>query len=400
MTARNTRWLAWFLGALYVALSVVGLILQYWSQTYLRSYGLTAIISITVTAGVLYALGAVIVWHHPRNPIGWLWCAAASVWALDLFSFGYAYHGLIAHPGSLPGADFMLPWQAWTGGTFVIPTVTLLILVFPNGRPFSARWGRVAWIVVAAIGLYLPLDALEPGPLEVFPFLNNPIGVRESTWAVLNPLRGTVLTIAMLCLIAAVFSLILRLRQARGDERQQLKWMMFAVAYFASTLVFVFFAGSGSDDRLMRLATGLHSFAPVGLSVATVIAIFKYRLYDIDLIINRTLVYGTLTGSLALVYFSSVVVLQRVMPADSPLAVVISTLAIAALFSPLRRRIQDGIDRRFYRRKYDAERILSAFSAATRREVDLDALVSELLLQVGGAVQPSFLSLWLGKEDH
>jgi hypothetical protein len=395
LSARTARWLAWSLVGVYIILAAVGLILQVLTSTYLNNFGFPALLTITLLASVLYVLGAVIVWRHPGNPIGWLWCAMPMVFAIDLFSFGYAYYGLIAHPGSLPGAGAMLIWQSWTGGSFVIFLAMLLILYFPDGRPLSPRWGRLAWMAAGALCVYLPLDALEPGPLQVFPFLNNPIGASQSMWAILGPLRSIAILLEVVILLAAVFSLLLRLRRAQGDERQQIKWIIYAAAYFAITLALVFYGESRSTETVLRVATVLHVVSLAGLVAATAIAIFKYRLYDIDIIINKTLVYGALTGALALVYFASVVLLQRIFPAESPVAIVLSTLAIAALFSPLRRRIQNAIDKRFYRRKYDAQRTLAAFSAQMRDEVELEQLSEALLSVVDETMQPAHVSLWL-----
>lgn len=399
MNPRIARSIAWSLVGAYIILATTGLSLQVLTDTYLRNFGFPALLIISLVAGLLYVLGAVIVGRYPRNPIGWLWCALPTVWAIDLYSFGYAYYGLIAHPGSLPGAGVMLIWQSWTGGSFVIILATLLILWFPNGQLFSARWGRVAWLAAGAISLYLPLDALEPGPLEVFPFLDNPFGASQSMWEVLSPLRSIAIFVEVTCLLAAAFSLVLRLQRSRGDERQQLKWIVYAAAYFAITLPFVFYGEIGSAEAVLRAGIVLHSVSLAGLLAAMAMAMFKYRLYDIDLIINKTLVYGGLSGTLALVYFMSVVLLQQIFPAGSQISIVLSTLAIAALFSPLRRRIQDDIDKRFYRRKYDAQRTLAAFGAKVRDEVELEQLSETLLAVVDETMQPAHVSLWF-KEDR
>lgn len=395
MNTRLARGIAWSLVGVYFILAMTGLSLQAATGTYLRDYGFPAMLIITLVAGLLYVLGAVIVWRNPRNVIGWLWCAMPTVWAIDLFSFGYAYYGLVAHPGSLPGAGLMLVWQSWTGGSFVIILATLLILRFPDGKLLSPSWRWVVWLAAAAVSVYLPLDAQEPGRLEVFPFLDNPFGASPETWAVLSPLRSIVLFVEILCLLAATVSLALRLRRSRGDERQQIKWIFYAAAYFAFTLVLVLYGQIGFDETVLQTLTGLHIFALAGLLAAMTMAMFKYRLYDIDLIINKTLVYGALSGTLALVYFMSVVLLTQIFPAGSQISIVLSTLAIAALFSPLRRRIQNDIDRRFYRRKYDAQQTLAAFGARVRDEVELEQLSDTLLEVVDETMRPAYVSLWL-----
>jgi len=395
MNTKLARGIAWSLVGLYIILATVGLTLQVLTHTYIQNFRFPTLLTITLVAGLLYVLGAVIVWRRPGSPIGWLWCAMPMVWAIDLFSFGYAYYGLIARPGSLPGAGAMLIWQAWSGGSFVIFLSMLLVLYFPDGRLLSPRWGRVAWLAAGAISVYLPLDAMEPGPLEVFSFLDNPFGASQTTWTVLSPLRSIAIILEFMCILAAAFSLFLRLGRARGDERQQIKWIVYAAAYFALTLALIFYGEIRSAETVLRVGTVLHIVSLVGLLAAMAIAIFKYRLYDIDLIINKTLVYGALTGTLALVYFMSVVLLQQVFPADSQISIVLSTLAIAGLFAPLRRRIQQGIDRRFYRRKYDAQQTLAAFSVKMRDEVELERLSKTLLAVVDETMQPEHVSIWL-----
>ena len=395
MHPRTARRTAWFLVAVYFILAASGLALQVLTGTYLRNFGLAALLVITLVAGLICVLGAVIVGRQPQSPIGLLWCALPAMWAIDLFSFGYAYYGLIAHPGSLPGAGAMLIWQSWTGGSFVIILAMLLILRFPDGRLLSPRWRWVGRIGAGSLAVYLPVDAVQPGPLEVFPFLDNPIGAGQSAWAYLGPLRSIALLVVVLCLLAAAISLVLRLRRSRGDERQQIKWVVYAAAYFVITLPLTFYGNIGANETVLRAGTALHALSLAGLLAAMAIAIFKYRLYDIDILINRTLVYGALSGTLAVVYFISVVMLQQVLGAGSQISIVLSTLAIAALFSPLRRRIQNDIDRRFYRRKYDARQTLATFGTVVRDEVELDELCRTLLAVVDETVQPAHASVWL-----
>jgi hypothetical protein len=203
------------------------------------------------------------------------------------------------------------------------------------------------------------------------------------------------LVILSTCLLAGGFSLILRLRRARGDERQQVKWLLLPLGLFVIGIPIIVLSENDPTGLLMLLGGGMHMLAVSGMVVATAFAIFKYRLYDIDLIINRTLVYSALTGSLALVYFLSVVLLQQVFSAQSQFSIVLSTLATAALFSPLRRRIQEIIDKRFYRRRYDAERIISAFAVQMRDQVELEKLSAALLATVEETMQPERAALWM-----
>ncbi|MEJ2353006.1 MAG: hypothetical protein P8Y03_24730, partial [Anaerolineales bacterium] len=195
--------------------------------------------------------------------------------------------------------------------------------------------------------------------------------------------------------VLAIASLGLRYWRSRGHERQQLRWIVYVLSLWTAGLIMTAF-GDLSDLSLLEvlgwiiLITGI-----LGFPIAIGFAILKYRLYDIDRLINRTLVYGAVTATLALIYFSSVVLLQQLFPAKSQISIVLSTLAIAGLFSPLRRRIQNFIDRRFYRQKYDAEKVLAAFSASLRDEVDLDQLTASILEVVDETMQPAHTSLWL-----
>ncbi|MFQ5859421.1 MAG: hypothetical protein ACE5LU_27810, partial [Anaerolineae bacterium] len=366
---RIETWLAWALVVLYVVLETVGLTLQVVTDRPIEPVpgGFPVLAISAVALGVWCVIGAVIVSRHPRNPIGWILCVIPITDGMDNFAFGYAAYAPIAHPGSLPGADIMVVWTAISSSSaFFVVLLILLLLLFPDGRLLSPRWRLVAWLGIGAAAVLAPLAALKPGPLEDLPsFITNPIGVSESAWAILDPLASIVDTLVGLCLLAAAISLIVRLRRARGDERQQVKWFVYTAAFLAIGVLFFFIPETelGRTRTALSIGYALTIATVAGLPIAMAIAIFKYRLYDIDVIINRTLVYGALTGALAVVYFGTVVLLQGLFRAltgqESQLAVVTSTLAIAGLFLPLRRRIQEAIDRRFYRRKYDAEKVLA-----------------------------------------
>jgi hypothetical protein len=283
-----------------------------------------------------------------------------------------------------------------------------VVLLFPDGMLPSRRWRPLAWlsgVVIASVSVGV---ALSPGPLQGLGGVQNPFGLLMP-WTM--PAFWAILLLLPLCMLASALSLVFRYRRSRGEERQQLKWIAFAAAFvglsymIAMVLSFVFPSQSwfapGSPLWLDLVAyAALLSF--VAISIAVGFAILKYCLYDLDLIINRTLVYGSLTATLALIYFGGVVGLQYVLRAltgqGSTLAVVASTLAIAALFNPLRRRVQALVDRRFYRRKYDAAKTLEAFSARLREETDLGNLADDLVGVVGETMQPAHVSLWLCPE--
>jgi hypothetical protein len=311
----------------------------------------------------------------------------------------YAIYALLTNPGALPlGTEFswLVKW-IWAPGLGL--TLVFLPLLFPDGHPPSRRWRGVAWLGGLSIGLICVLTSIvlwpERGPALVRPggFAAEVEGWRSAVLGWLWKLETPMLLLAGL---GAVISLFVRFRRARGDERQQIKWFASAAAL---SLVWISAFGQ-STGGLPEGIVALSSLLVVpSIPIATGIAILRYRLYDIDVIINRTLVYGSLTATLVAVYFGAVVLLQRLFGVltdeKSTLAVVASTLVIAALFNPLRRRIQALIDRLFYRRKYDAAKTLEAFSARLREEPDLDRLGEDLVGVVRETMQPEHVSLLL-----
>jgi hypothetical protein len=346
-------------------------------------------------------VGALIASHRPENPIGWLFLAAALFYGIEIAGEEYAIYALFTNPGSLPlGAE--LAWLTewiWAPGYGII--LVFLPLLFPDGHPPSRRWRWVGWLGGLSIGLICVLTSIVFWP-ERGPALLQQLGGfggQVEQWR--SGVSEWVLTLGGLMLLlaglGAVISLFVRFRRARGDERQQIKWFASAAAL---TLAWIIVAEQQSGEIVAL--SGLLVIASI--PVATGIAILRYRLYDIDRIINRTLVYGPLTAALAAVYLGSVATAQTVFRAltgqeEQPqLAVVVSTLAIAALFHPLRRGIQTFMDRRFYRRKYDAAKTLEAFSAKLRDEPDLDRIAGELADVVRKTMQPSHVSLWLRPE--
>jgi hypothetical protein len=270
----------------------------------------------------------------------------------------------------------------------------LLPLYFPNGKPVSPRWNLVAWIALALLPVLTALSTFSPGEAVYGRGIPNPLAVDA-----LRPLADAVNPILFGSYIALIFaaavSLVVRFRRSRGTERQQLKWFTYAAAFIPVW----FLLNSPIERAFPNLFAVVDALVIAGVPVAAGIAILRYRLYDIDRIINRTLVYASLTAMLAALYLGGVVVLQYALRGltggGSQLAVVASTLAIAALFNPLRRGIQSFIDRRFYRRKYDAAKTLASFGARLRAETDLDRLGDDLVGVVQETVQPEHASWWL-----
>jgi hypothetical protein len=387
--------LAWSLWALAFALTTLSLVLLVLNLshpgTHVFDWWLgNALVVIDAT------VGAIVASRRPENPVGWLLCLAGVTISTSSFASQYAIYALLARPGSLPAGEALAWIAAWQ-----LPIMNgipvLYLLLFPTGRLPSRRWRPVAWLTVAFVIVGVVLSALSPGAyLGSLGPIRNPLGI-EGLTAIY---KAVFFTMAPLLIGAAVLSVFVRLRRSVGIERQQLKWFAYAVAAFAVGIILVsVITVVDTPPWFERAGVAFFTLAGAAYPVAIGIAILRYRLYDIDRIINRTLVYGSLTAMLALVYLGGVVGLQATLRGltgqESTLAIVASTLAIAALFSPLRRRVQGFVDRRFYRRKYDATKTLAAFNARLRDETDLDALSGDLVGVASRTVQPDHVSLWL-----
>jgi hypothetical protein len=335
-------------------------------------------------------LGALIVSRRPGNVIGWIFLSCGVAGGLQLFSGQYATVALLPEgTPRLPGGAVAGLLSSLAQAAAVYP-ILFLILLFPTGRLLSPRWRPIAGISGVAFAVGIVSLALSPGALVGFAPTRNPLGV-EAAATGLNIVEAIGGWTSLACFVAALLSLILRFYRSRGEERLQLKWFAYASTFgFLAILL----GGETQFGGALVWTIGLLS-----LPISAGIAVLRYRLYEIDLLINRTLVYGSLTAALALVYVGGVVSLQYALRAltgsESHLAVVASTLAIAALFVPLRYRLQGFVDRLFYRRKYDATKTLEAFSAKLRDETDLDRLGGELVSVVRGTMQPEHASLWL-----
>jgi hypothetical protein len=353
-------------------------------------------------------VGALIASRRPKNAVGWLCLAVGLLWALSGVCDYYGFYGA-ATPGSVPFPVVAAGISDWIWVPAIGLLGTYVLLLFPDGRLPSRRWRPLAWLSGAVILLLSLGIMLAPGRLDNLAGVRNPTGIEGAEWLVAG--AYALLPLLPLCMLASALSLLLRYRRSGGEERQQIKWIAFAasvvVVLYAVAMIasFVFpeeaWTTAGSVWWLNLLTyVVLASFTLVPIAVG--IAVLKYRLYDIDLLINRALVYGPLTAMLALVYFGGVVGLQATLRGltsqESTLAVVASTLAIAALFNPLRRGVQGLVDRRFYRRKYDAAKTLAAFSATLRDETDLDTLANDLVEVARRTVQPAHVSLWLRPE--
>ncbi len=337
-------------------------------------------------------VGALIVFRRPGHRVGWIFCIAGLLSAVTELATSYAVQADRSSP-PLPGRDL----TAGIGNVGWVPAlgaIVFLLLLFPDGRPLTRRWWQA--VRLAALGIVLATVAVALHPHELLPQeglrIENPYAVPAARH-VLEVLVaiGAVLTLG--AMVAGVVSLVLRWRRAAGAERLQLKWFTYA----AALLAFAVLVTSDLGDGLLLGAVRAVLIGPV-LAVATGVAILRHRLYDIDVVINRTLVYGALTVTLGAVYLGLVLLLGLAV-GRSNLSIAVSTLAVAALFRPLRSRIQAAVDRRFYRRRYDAARTLQRFGGRLRDEVDLDAVQGELVGVIQQTVQPEHVTLWLPRND-
>jgi hypothetical protein len=393
MSARAAAWLAWIMWALSIALTMLSLwllilnlshpnvpVYLYWAEDTLLAVGYSTV-------------GAVAASHRPGNVVGWVLCSIGLSWGVGHFTSEYATYALLAAPGSLPAAEA----AAWIYSWVWVPALGFIVflpLLFPSGRLPSPRWRPFAWLSVLLVVAGTIVAAISPAP-GVGLSIRNPFGIES-----LPDLNQQLQALMFVLIFIASASLVARLHRARGVERQQIKWVAYAGALGGGASLPTYTVLEAVNLPWLHLAGYVPALVGIlGVPTAVGIAITRYRLYDIDILINRTLVYGTLTATLVALYLVGIVVLQRLFVfltgQQSTLAVVASTLLIAALFNPLRRSLQSFIDRRFYRRKYDARKTLERFSAQLRDETDLDTLSDDLVGVVRETMQPAHASLWL-----
>jgi hypothetical protein len=393
MSARVAAWLAWIMWALSIGLTMLSLwllmvnlshpnvpVYLYWAEDTLLAVGYSTV-------------GAVAASHRPENPVGWVLCSIGLSWGVGHFTSEYATYALLAAPGSLPAAEataWIYSW-VWVPG---LGFIVFLPLLFPSGRLPSPGWRPFAWLSVLLVAAGTIVAAISPAP-GVGLSVRNPFGIVS-----LPNLNQQLQALMFVLIFIASTSLVARLHRARGVERQQIKWVAYAGALGGGASLPTYTVLEAVNLLWLHMLGYVSALVGIlGIPTAVGIAITRYRLYDIDILINRTLVYGSLTATLIALYLVGIVVLQRLFVLltgqQSTLAVVASTLLIAALFNPLRRSLQSFIDRRFYRRKYDARKTLERFSAQLRDETDLDALSDDLVDVVRETMQPTHASLWL-----
>jgi hypothetical protein len=397
MSKRTAFWLAWGTWVLYVIIAIVTLLLQIRDDpsSWLGDLFDALILLAFATVGSLIAL------RRPQNPIGWLFCISTLLWALGNMLQEYTTYALITVPGSLPAGALMGVLGHWIGGIGWFLMLTFLLLLFPNGHLPSPRWRFLAWLITVLLAVYTITFLLSPYPYAnsaIDPRLaavRNPMGIGAAN-DLFDQLAGNLPLALFPTILACIVSVFLRFRRARGIERQQLKWFTYGLAISILMLIIiliaVFTTPSGGPSTLFYLAV-------VCIPISAGIAMLRYRLYDIDVLINRTLVYGLLTATLLVVYlvlvFGGQHLLASLLGPNNAVVLVVSTLIVAALFQPLHRRVQQLVDRRFYRSKYDAAQVVARFNETLRQEVNLDQLCAQLLTIVQETVQPTHLSLWL-----
>jgi hypothetical protein len=398
---------AWLVVPLFVAGDTAYYVLAYsvepWGQASVVDHVQGTIFD--VGFGAFAVVGALLLARRPANAIGWIMATIGLM--VPVFNTGSAYASYVVATRGRP--DALAVFGAWCANWywFVMLALALIYLpmLFPNGRLISRRWlpfaviGGMGPFGVAILGALA--DTLTTGEASGYR-IDNPIGI-EGLSGTTNPTAFVVFEVFFAVgVIGAAASVVVRLRRSRGVERRQLEWFAYTTVVFIGSSIISGIASDVTGTRwLGNVSFSLSMVGLVCLPIAVGVAILRFRLYDIDLIINRTLVYGPLTATLALVYFGGVATTESVFRAltgqnqQPQLAIVVSTLAIAALFSPLRRRIQSYIDRRFYRNRYDARKALEAFSAKLRDETNLDALNAELVGVIDETMQPEHLTLWL-----
>jgi hypothetical protein len=379
---------SWALSVL-LALGTIALLVLAGDDTQGETVAFDVVLAVALL--VYPTVGLLIASRRPENAIGWLFCAVGIPLGLSTFAYAYATYALVTAPGSLPGGAVAAWLTTWVQLPALFGTPTLLFLLFPDGRPPSPRWRPVLWLTAAAMVGIGAAPALRPGPMAdaAVEGTVNPAGI-AGAGPLLDVIGNVAGAAALLSMVLAVAALVLRVRRSRGVERLQLKWFVSAAILFVLACVGAFLVFPQNDVAFGLILIGAFSAIPISAGVA----ILRYRLYDIDVVINRALVYGGLTATLGATYLALVLLIGLAV-GRSGFAVAVSTLAVAALFRPLRARIQAAVDRRFYRRRYDAQRTLETFGGRLRDEVDLETLTADLRGVVAETVQPAHVSVWL-----
>ena len=402
MRRQHLAWISWVIVAFCLAATAVSLTLFSQSDV---PIGNTMTLELAFLA--FPTVGAMVVSRRQTNTVGWLFCLVGVGTATTSFSAGYVKIALLHHADAQPGTAIidLIGNLVWV---INITLFVLLLYLFPDGHPLSRRWRLIVWALLFTLTCVVTIQTFTPGPLEANGRVPNPLGIQALPDFASTTVNAAQALLPLFALLALA-SLVIRYRRAEAAERQQIKWFVFG----ASLMLILTIGGSAAaamissdPNNLVAGTVGNVTFALgiLALPVGVGIGVLRYRLYDIDILINRTLVYGSLTAILAALYFGLVIGAQLLtrqltgqQAAQQPLVIVLSTLLIAALVQPLRRRLQRAIDRRFYRSRYDATRTLAAFNATLRQEVELASLREHLLGVVEETMRPSHTFLWLSQ---
>jgi len=403
MAQGTARWIAWLLVVFYVTLATVGLALQAITDTPFVGTGFPVLIFLVILVGMWIVTGALIISRHPQHPVGWLLCAGLFASAFDMFAAGYAAYDTYVFSGSMPGVDLALIWLKLVNlGPHGLVAFTLIVLLFPDGKFPSPGWRRVAWTTVGTLLFFLPLQALEPGSVEAsfLPDRTNPLGVSASLWILLKPLMWIAFSILVLCYGAAFVSLILRLHNSRGDVRQQIKWLIFPAGLFGIYLLVLIIGVAKADEVIVNAGIALGQLAIAGMVIAVAFAIFKYRLYDIDLLINRTLVYVTLTACVVGLYVLAVGALGTFFQTQGNLIIaLLATGIVAAIFQPLRERLQRGVNRLIYGERDDPVETLSRLGRQLEMAVPPDKVLPTLVETIARTLKLPYVAIHLPLQE-
>jgi uncharacterized membrane protein YidH (DUF202 family) len=389
---RTAFWRAWSLWAVTVA--ITGIAIGYDALHPLPAAlasqsgnGLDMVVGLTFIVAFA-TVGAVLAWQRPGNPIGWLLSGSGLAYALG--GFGQM---LIHFPR-------MLTLGNWLGWTWLVGLglCVFVVLLFPAGHLPSRRWRPVAWAAGAALAGWVLGNAFAPTIISASPSLSNPLGVSGAPGKILTVMAGTSAALIAATALAAVLSLVFRYRKAQAAERAQLRWLVYAGALTVAAVVAGLLAAqiAGTNTTTTNLQNALGSGAAALLPVAIGVAVLRYRVYDIDRIISRTVAYAIVTGLLVGVYAGLVLLATHLLRVHTPVAVAAATLTAAALFNPVRRRVQRRVDRRFNRARYDADQTAASFAARLQDATDLEGVRADLLGTVGQALEPAHACVWLG----
>ena len=389
---------AWLSGAPILTLLAIGTLVNAVSGGDLS----TSSVLLPIAGMTSLSMGLVLVTRLPRHRVGWLLWASGAAMALTVITQGLANLGLTTSPGSVPGAIWLAWLSASIGGLALFVPALLLPLLYPTGRPPSPRWRPIVVATIATIAAWSVTAALGPFTAGTYPAgVENPLAIGGAAGDVIALLPNVLAVALAVELVLAFASIVVRYRRAAGIERQQIRWFAF-VGVVAIVALMVAGGGKGItggpgatvDSMAWLVGIGALAFMPIAIGIA----ILRYRLYEIDRIISRTIGWALVTGVLVLVFAGAILLFQAVLApltGESTIAVAASTLLVAALFQPLRRGVQARVDRRFNRSRYDADRTVAAFAERLRDEVDLDQLGAEVRATVVQTVAPATVSLWL-----